>query len=82
LPRSTMTEASAAASTASRAAGQGAAVLLMATQIAMRDNPAIAAFAERLAGKKPKVITACMRKLLVILNAIVRDRTEWKDQVA
>lgn len=58
-------------------------VLFMATQIAMRHNPAIAAFAKRLAGKKPKVIiTACMRKLLVILNAIARDRTEWKDQVA
>jgi transposase len=32
-----------------------------------------------LAGKKPKVvITACMRKLLVILNAIVRDGTDWR----
>jgi transposase len=52
-------------------------VLFMVTQIAMRQNPAIAAFAKRLAGKKPKVIiTACMRKLLVILNAIARDRTE------
>jgi transposase len=58
-------------------------VLFMATQIAMRHNPAIAAFAKRVTGKKPKVIiTACMRKLLVILNAIARDRTEWKDQVA
>jgi transposase len=58
-------------------------VLFMATQIAMRHNPVIATFAKRLAGKKPKVIiTACMRKLLVILNAMVRDRTEWKDQTA
>jgi transposase len=58
-------------------------VLFMATQIAIRHNPAIAAFARRLAGKEPKVIiTACMRKLLVILNAIARDRTEWKDQAA
>jgi transposase len=58
-------------------------VLFMATQIAMRHNPVIAAFAKRLAGKKPKVIiTACMRKLLVILNAIVRDGAEWRDQTA
>jgi transposase len=40
--------------------------------------PPIAAFANRLAGKKPKVIlTACMRKLLVTLNAMVRDGTDW-----
>jgi transposase len=58
-------------------------VLFMATQIAMRHNPVIAAFAKRLAGKKPKVIiTACMRKLLVILNVIVRDGAEWRDQTA
>ncbi len=58
-------------------------VLFMAAQIAMRHNPLIAAFAKRLAGKKPKVIiTACMRKLLVILNAIVRDRSEWREQTA
>jgi len=35
--------------------------------------------AKRLAGKKPKVIiTACMRKLLVILNAMLRDGTDWR----
>lgn len=56
-------------------------VLFMAAQIAMRHNPAIAAFAKRLTGKKPKVIiTACMRKLLVILNAIVRDGIDWRCQ--
>lgn len=54
-------------------------VLYMATLSAMQHNPAIAAFAKRLVGKKPKVIiVACMRKLLVILNAIVRDTTEWR----
>jgi transposase len=54
------------------------AVLYMATVTAMTHNPVIAAFAERLAGNKPKVvIVACMRKLLVILNAMVRDATEW-----
>ena len=42
-------------------------------------NPVIAAFARRLAGKKPKVIiTACMRKLLVILNAMLRDGMDWR----
>ena len=33
----------------------------------------------RLAGKKPKVIiVACMRKLLVILNAMIRDDNDWR----
>jgi len=54
-------------------------VLFMATQAAIQHNPVIAAFAARLAGKKPKVIiVACMRKLLVILNAMVRDGTDWR----
>jgi transposase len=58
-------------------------VLFMATQNAIRHNPVIAAFAKRLAGKKPKVIiTACMRKLLVILNAIVRDSAQWRATAA
>jgi transposase len=56
-------------------------VLYMATLAAMRHNPILAAFAKRLAGKKPKVIiVACMRKLLVILNAMVRDGTDWRQQ--
>jgi transposase len=59
------------------------AALYMATTVAIRCNPAIAAFAARLQGKKPKVIiTACMRKLLVMLNAMVRDGTEWRQQMA
>jgi transposase len=54
-------------------------VLYMAALVAKRFNPLIVAFAKRLAGKKPKVIlVACMRKLLVILNAMVRDRQPWK----
>jgi transposase len=54
-------------------------VLYMAALSAMRHNPVIAAFAKRLAGKKPKVIiVACMRKLLVILNAMVRDNADWR----
>ena len=53
-------------------------VLYMATLSAKRCNPAIAAFAKRLAGKKPKVIVvACMHKLLTILNAIARDNEPW-----
>jgi len=54
-------------------------VLYMAALRAIRCNPQIAAFAVRLKGKKPKVIiTACMRKLLVTLNAMVRDGTDWR----
>lgn len=50
--------------------------LYMATLSAIRYNPAIHQFHERLLqqGKLPKVaIVACMRKLLTILNAMVRD---------
>ncbi|MGD0389743.1 MAG: transposase [Tepidisphaeraceae bacterium] len=55
-------------------------VLYMAAITAIRCNPVIRAFAERLqkAGKLPKVvITACMRKLLTILNAMARDGLTW-----
>ena len=53
-------------------------VLYMAALSAKRCNPAITAFAKRLAGKKPKVIVvACMHKLLTILNAIARDSANW-----
>ncbi len=58
-------------------------VLYMAALSARRHNPVIASFAKRLAGKKPKVIiTACMRKLLVILNAMLRDGTDWRGVAA
>jgi transposase len=56
------------------------AVVYMATLTAIRHNPAIKAFYSRLvaAGKPKKVaIVACMRKLLTILNAIVRDQARW-----
>ena len=44
-----------------------------------RHNPVLAGFARRLAGKKPKVIiVACMRKLITMLNAMQRDRRDWK----
>ncbi len=58
-------------------------VLHMAAVSAKTHNPVIAAFAKRLEGKEPKVIlTACMRKLLVILNAMLRDGTDWRAAAA
>ena len=54
--------------------------LYMATLAAIRSNPVIRRFADRLkaAGKCNKVvITAAMRKLLTILNAMLRDQLEW-----
>jgi len=57
------------------------AILYMATLSASRVNPTISHFYRRLieAGKKPKVaLTACMRKLLSILNAIVKNRIPWQ----
>jgi transposase len=53
----------------------------MATVCATRHNPVIREFYERLvnAGKPKKVaITACMRKLLGILNAMIRHGTPWR----
>ena len=58
--------------------------LYMATISAIRSNPAIAAFYQRLKanGKPSKVaITACMRKLLTIANAVVRDQTTWQPKM-
>ena len=55
-------------------------VLYMATLTAARYNPVIRAFYERLkaAGKLPKVaLVACMRKLLTMLNAMVRTSKPW-----
>lgn len=59
--------------------------LYMATLAATRFNPVIKAFYQRLiqAGKKPKVaITACMRKLLTILNAMIKNSTPWTLKLA
>jgi transposase len=55
--------------------------LYMGALVATRYNPHIKEFYERLvaAGKPKKVaLVACMRKLLVILNALLRDRTPWR----
>ena len=58
-------------------------VLYMATVAAIRSNPVIRVFHERLvkAGKAPKVaITACMRKMLTILNAMLKNQTLWQPE--
>ncbi len=55
--------------------------LYMGTLVATKHNPVIRAFYERLiaAGKAPKVaLTACMRKFLVILNAMLKHDTPWQ----
>ena len=56
-------------------------VLFMAAQAAALFNPTLKAFKQRLiaSGKKPKVaIVAVMRKLIVTLNAMVRDNAPWQ----
>lgn len=56
-------------------------VLFMATQVAIRWNPVLQAFHQRLrqAGKEPKVaIVAAMRKLITRLNAMLRDGQPWR----
>ena len=61
------------------------AVLYMGALVAARYNPVIRAFFQKLwaAGKPAKVaLTACMRKLLVILNAMVRAGTPWRPGTA
>jgi transposase len=55
--------------------------LYMATLVATRHNPVIRDFYQRLLekGKLKKVaLVACMRKLLVILNAMLRDNRTWQ----
>ena len=56
--------------------------LYMATVAAIRCNPVIKPFADRLkeAGKVSKVvIVACMRKLLTLLNAMARGGLRWEE---
>ena len=55
-------------------------VLYMAALVAKRSNPVMKAYFERLiaAGKKPKVaIVACIRKMVTVLNAMVRDQKQF-----
>jgi transposase len=52
----------------------------MGAAVAMGHNPVIKTFYERLVerGKsKQLALTACLRKMLVILNAMVRDNQPW-----
>jgi len=61
--------------------GKVRSALFMAALVASRHNPVLKAFRERLvAAGKPKIvaIVATMRKLLTILNAIIRDQKPWK----
>jgi transposase len=56
-------------------------MLYMAAFTATRHNPVIKEFYERLMAKEKPfkvVMTACMRKLLTIINVMVRDKTPWK----
>jgi transposase len=59
--------------------------LYMAALVATRHNPIIKGFSQRLlaVGKPKKVaLTACMRNLLTILNAMVRSNTVWRTTTA
>jgi transposase len=61
------------------------AVLYMSTLAAVRHNSVLKAFYERrrAVGKAPKVaLTACMRKLLTILNAMLKHQTPWHEHYA
>jgi transposase len=60
------------------------AVLYMAALVASRRNAVIRVFYKRLrdAGKAPKVaLVACMRKLLTILNAMIKHKTRWSEMI-
>ena len=59
--------------------------LYMPMLAAIQHNPVIRAFYQRLVGRgKPRkvALTACMRKMLTILNAILREETVWNPQIA
>jgi transposase len=61
------------------------AVLDMSTLAAVRHHAVLKAFYERLraVGKAPKVaLTACMRKLLTMLNAMLKHQTPWHENYA
>ena len=59
--------------------------LYMATLVAVRFNPLIKAFYERLISKgklKKVALTACMHKLLIVLNAMMKSSHPWQPQIA
>jgi transposase len=56
-------------------------MLYLAAMVGARFNPVLAEMKQRLEerGKPPKaILIACARRLLTILNAIVRDQSEWR----
>ncbi len=60
------------------------AALWRGTRVAVQRNPAIRAFYQRLvaAGRPTKVaLTAAMHKLLLVLNALLRQRVPWQDSI-
>ena len=60
-------------------------VLYMATLVAVRFNPVIKAFYERLVNKgklKKIALTACIHKLLIILNAMMKNNSFWRHEVS
>lgn len=61
------------------------AVLYMAALTATKFNPAIKRFYESLIGRgklKKVALVACMRKLLITMNAMIRDGSRWKSEIA
>jgi transposase len=59
--------------------------LFMAAMVAARHNPILKRFRDKLvAAGKPKLVAiiAVARKLLIILNAILRDKTPWQPKIA
>jgi len=59
--------------------------LFMAVLSAVQHNPVIKAFYQRLvaAGKHKKVaLTACIRKMITMLNAMIRDNKMWQTNIA
>lgn len=61
------------------------AVLYMGTLVAVRHNPVLKAFYERLLGQgkaKKVALIACMHKLLRILNAMIRDCKPWRAPIS
>lgn len=61
------------------------AVLFMGAMVAARHNPVLKAFRDKLvAAGKPKLVAiiATARKLITILNAVIRDQQPWREQIA
>ena len=59
--------------------------LFMGALVAARHNPTLKAFRDKLvAAGKPKLVAiiATARKLVTILNAVIRDRQPWREQTA